>query len=101
MPQVTLPLGRMAARVGATLNKNGVRLPQLTVSSVKEMEDLVVDLVKHRDTKLKGLQDTLRQGRASAPLFDTAGWVDSWELSLGAMVEHMATGLSAPSHLVV
>ena len=67
----------------------------------EQLEDLVVDLVKHRDTKLKGLQDTLRQGRASAPLFDTAGWVDSWELSLGAMVEHMATGLSAPSHLVV
>lgn len=71
----------MAGRIGASIS-SGARLGQLMIArDLGEYEDIAVRLAEC-EACLKGVRELLVSSRNNSVLFDTGGWVRSWERGL-------------------
>lgn len=90
-PIITLPGERFSSRVGASL-LNAVGLSDMVVRSMEEYEELAVAVALDMD-RLWAVRRRLEDARTACPLFDTARWVKSLELSFKMMWSRHEMGL--------
>ena len=90
LPVLTCPGRTFASRVGASL-VHAAGLPELVCQSPAEYVEKAVALATERD-RLAALRARLLAGRASCPLFDTAGLVRHLEAALAEMVARLDRG---------
>ena len=95
---VTVPGERMASRVATSL-LNAAGLGELVTSSLKEYEDLAVDLGNNID-KLHSVREKLDKQRMTCPLFDTLRWTRNLESAVKMIWGRHEMGL-APADIDV
>jgi len=83
LPVLTCAGQTFAGRVAASL-LSAVGLPELITTSLAEYEALALALARD-PLRLGGLRRSLRQNRATAPLFDSAGLTRDLEWAYGRM----------------
>lgn len=90
-PLITVPGMKKASRVASSL-LNAIGLPQLVCPSLKDYENLAVNLAEDMP-KLWEIRKHLEESRLTAPLFDTERWVRNLERGLDLMWMRHEQGL--------
>ena len=95
VPFIT-PLGRcMASRVGTSLVR-AIGLPELTVGTLGEYENLAVELAQS-PTRLAGVRRKLLENKSTAPLFNTKLYRQHIEAAYDEMWDRFASGRAPES----
>eukprot|EP00002_Diphylleia_rotans_P022014 TRINITY_DN4304_c0_g2_i1.p1 TRINITY_DN4304_c0_g2~~TRINITY_DN4304_c0_g2_i1.p1 ORF type:complete len:1100 (-),score=241.30 TRINITY_DN4304_c0_g2_i1:2731-6030(-) len=90
VPFLTMPLRKMASRVGASL-LNSLEIPELIVKDYFEYEELAVSIAND-PIRHKMLKEKVKTHRLTKPLFDTALWVREFEAGIEMIVENHRAG---------
>lgn len=90
LPVLTKSGRQFSARVGASLLKTA-GLPELIAANETEYETLLERLVQSKEA-CDALKSKLRKTRASAPLFDTSGYVRRFETALETALDRTRDG---------
>ena len=96
LPLLTCPGESFPSRVAASL-LNAIGAPELVAGSLGEYEQLAVGLAEDPE-RLAGIAQRVREGRRTAPLFDTGLFARGLEEGFRQMYERYLAGL-APEHL--
>eukprot|EP00002_Diphylleia_rotans_P001791 TRINITY_DN11022_c0_g1_i1.p1 TRINITY_DN11022_c0_g1~~TRINITY_DN11022_c0_g1_i1.p1 ORF type:complete len:1017 (+),score=216.96 TRINITY_DN11022_c0_g1_i1:92-3142(+) len=98
VPFLTLPLRKMASRVGASLLMS-LDMPELIVQSYAEYEELAVSIATNPQ-RHRSLKEKLKVHRLTKPLYDTPLWVREFEAGIEMIVENHRAG-NAPRTMIV
>lgn len=91
-PMISIEGDRMCNRVGASLLKS-VGLGDLVVDNLRDYKRLAVEMHTNEDRFIKAIRN-LEDNRLSCNLFDTEGWVRSFERALTQVVSRYENGLA-------
>ncbi|EKX48034.1 hypothetical protein GUITHDRAFT_68991 [Guillardia theta CCMP2712] len=91
VPMVTLQGDTFPSRVGASLAR-AVGMQEMIATDLAGYEEKAVELGNNKEA-LEEMKAKLKAARLTAPLFDTARWVGSFEDALTRMWERHARGL--------
>jgi len=98
LPLLTCPGESFASRVAASL-VNAVGVPELVTGSLAKYEELAVALAADRP-RLAAIAERVRQGRLTAPLFDTELFARGLEKGFELIFQRYLQGLT-PDHVFV
>jgi predicted O-linked N-acetylglucosamine transferase (SPINDLY family) len=98
LPIVTCIGRAFAGRVGASLLRT-LELPELVTMSLRQYEDLAVDLATN-PTRMAAIKQRVARNRLTTPLFDSRSFVLNLEAAYGKIHERHHAGLP-PDHIHV